>query len=62
MEMSGQLHTPADLTPGKDPQVLIGRGCWMGQRIDKNVVKKKLFALAGNRTPAVMAVASLFAD
>jgi hypothetical protein len=32
LEISGQLHVPAALTPGKEPLVPIGKECWIGPR------------------------------
>jgi hypothetical protein len=32
MEVSGQLHAPAALSPGKEPQVQIWMGGWVGHR------------------------------
>jgi hypothetical protein len=53
MEVSGQLHSPAGLTPRETPR---GNNCvrgWMSPRTGLNVIEnKKYLATIGNRTPA----------
>jgi hypothetical protein len=54
MEMSGQLHAPAALTPGKQRRV----PHWVGPRVGLNAVAKEKFpAPVGNRTPVIQTVA-----
>jgi hypothetical protein len=58
MEMSSQLHTPAALTPGKNP--LFPQNRSLGgprSRCGRGGEEKKIQAPAGNRTPVVQHVA-----
>jgi len=54
MEVSGQLHAPAALLPGKEPSVP-----WVAPTADLDAMarRKKALAPAGNRTPIVHPVA-----
>jgi hypothetical protein len=42
MEVSGQLHAPAALPPGKEPPVPIEKGGWVGPRVGLDAVKRKI--------------------
>jgi hypothetical protein len=57
MEVSGQLHAPAALTPGKEPPGTHYIGGWVGPRAGFDVVGKKNLAPAGNQTPAAQPIA-----
>jgi hypothetical protein len=55
MEGSGQIHAPADLSPLKEPSVLIGQEAgWVPESIWWG---KENSCIAGNRTRAVQPVA-----
>jgi hypothetical protein len=57
MEVSGQLHALAYLTPGKEPLVLTGWDAgWTRAGMDI-VAKRKTHASAGNQTPVVQPIA-----
>jgi hypothetical protein len=54
MEMSGHLHAPADLPPGKESEVPIGYEARCGSRAGLDAVEdSKIPALVGSLTPAV---------
>jgi hypothetical protein len=53
MEISGKLHGPAALPPGKSPGTLLEEG-WVGSRAGLGAEKKKIIPTrAGNRTAIV---------
>jgi hypothetical protein len=64
MEVSGQLHVPAVLPPGKEPLVPIGG--WVGPRaVLDAVVKRKIptsHRESNPRTPIAQSVAQRYAD
>jgi hypothetical protein len=63
MEVSGQLHAPATLPPGKEPLGTHWIGRWEGLRADQDVrEKRKSVASVGNRTPTVQPVARRYTD
>jgi hypothetical protein len=66
MEVSGQLHAPAALPPGKEPPVPFGIGGWVGPRTVLNaVVKRKIPSPrreSNPRTPIVQPVAQRYTD
>jgi hypothetical protein len=41
MELSGQLHAPATLTPEKDAAIPSLIGGWVGPRADMDVMEKR---------------------
>jgi hypothetical protein len=63
MEVSGQLHAPASLPPGKDTHWI---GGWVGPRaVLDTVVKRKIpnpRQESNPRTPIVQPVAQRYAD
>jgi hypothetical protein len=62
MEVSGQLHAPAALPPGKEPLVPIGWEAWAGLGA---VVKRKIPSPrreSNPRTPIVQPVAQRYTD
>jgi hypothetical protein len=64
MEVSGQLHAPAALPPGKEPLVQHWTGGWMGPRaVVDAVVKRKIPSPrreSNPRTPIVQPVAQRY--
>jgi hypothetical protein len=66
MEVSGQIHAPAALPPGKEPLVPIGIGGWVGLRtVLGTVVKRKIPSPrqeSNPRTPIVQPVALRYTD
>jgi len=58
MEVSGQLHVPAALPPGEDPQHPLDRRLGGGPRSwsGRSGEEKKIRASARNRTPVVQPV------
>jgi hypothetical protein len=56
MEVSGQLHTPAALSPEEIAPSSHSIGGWVGSRAGLDPLEENL-APVGNRTPAVQAVA-----
>jgi hypothetical protein len=65
MEVSGQLHAPAALPPGKETRVPIGGG-WIGSRaVLDAVVKRKIPSPrreSNPRTPIIQPVAQRYTD
>jgi hypothetical protein len=63
MEVSGQLHAPAALPPGKEPLVPIG---WVGPIAILEVVVKRIIPSSrwesNHRTPIVLPVAQRYTD
>jgi hypothetical protein len=60
MEVSGQLHAPAALLPGKETFGTHWIRGWVGTRASLNAVAIRKFpAPAGDRTPAFQPVAQL---
>jgi hypothetical protein len=57
MEVSGQLHTPAALPPGKNLQYPLNSAGRVSLRAEE-----KNLTPTGNRTPAVQAVARRYTD
>jgi hypothetical protein len=58
MEVSDQLHAPAALHPGKEPQVPTGEEAgWTPEPVWKLWRREKFLPPAGNRIPAVQPVA-----
>jgi hypothetical protein len=43
LEVSGQLHAPADLPPGKEPPVPIGEEVWVDLRAGLDDLEKRKF-------------------
>jgi hypothetical protein len=63
MEVSGQLHAPAALPPGKKPLVPIGQEAgWAPEPFWTRWFREKFQAPAGNRTPIVQPVAQRYTD
>jgi hypothetical protein len=62
MEVRCQLHTPADLLPGKDPPHPLGRRFGGPQSRSVRYGEDKNFAPAGNRTPVIQPVARHYTD
>jgi hypothetical protein len=66
MEVSGQLHTPAALPPGKEPPVPIAQEAgWASEPVWTRCPWEKFPAPAGNQTPnhsIVQPVASCYTD
>jgi hypothetical protein len=66
MEVSGQLHAPAALPPGKEPLVPIWIGGWVGPRaVPDAVVKRKIPSPCREpnpRTPIIQPVAQRYTD
>jgi hypothetical protein len=66
MEVSGQLHAPAALPPGKEPLVPIMIGVWVGPRaVLDMVVKRKIPSPcweSNPRTPITHPVAQHYTD
>jgi hypothetical protein len=63
MEVSGQLHDPAALAPGKGPQVPTGLEAGVGPRAGSVAVEQSnSLPPAGNRTPAVQPVTHRYTD
>jgi hypothetical protein len=63
MEVSGQLHAPAALPPGKEPLVPIRyEAGWAPEPFWTRWFKEKFSAPAGNRTPIVQPVAQRYTD
>jgi hypothetical protein len=62
MEMSGQLHAPTALPPGKAPGTH-WIGGWVGSRADLDAMqKRKNLAPGGNGTPTVEPVAHRYTN
>jgi hypothetical protein len=59
MEVSGLLHVPAALPPGKEPSVYIGWETQLDHRDGLDAVERKMNSLATswNRNPLVQPVA-----
>jgi hypothetical protein len=57
MEVSGQVHAPAALNPGKSPWYPLDRRLGGPQNRPGRYREKKNIAPAGNPTPAVQPVA-----
>jgi hypothetical protein len=56
MKVSGQLHAPAALLPGKEPPIPMGEeAVWAPEPI-LMLLRRKNLALTGNRTPIVQHV------
>jgi hypothetical protein len=66
MEVSGQVHAPAALTPGKEPLGTHWVGGWVGPRaVLDTVVKRKIPSLhreSNPRTPIVQPAAQRYTD
>jgi hypothetical protein len=63
MKVSGQIHAPAALTPGKEPAVLTGWEVgWDPEPVRTLWRKGKSLAPAGNGTPAVNTVPRRYTD
>jgi hypothetical protein len=66
MEVSGQLHAPAALPPGKEPPGTHWKGGWVGPRaVLDAVVKRKIPSprrVSNLRTPIVQSVAQRYTD
>jgi hypothetical protein len=66
MEVSGQLHAPAALPPGKEPPGAHWIGGWVGPRaVLDAVVKRKIpspHRKSNPRTPIVQPVAQRYSD
>jgi hypothetical protein len=66
MEVSGQLHAPAALPPGKEALAPISIGGWVGPRaVLEAVVKRKIPSPrreSNPRTPIVQPVAQRYTD
>jgi hypothetical protein len=62
MEVSGQLHTPATLLPGKQPLVHTGQEAgWFPEPV-WTIWRRKKFCPCGTRNPAVQPIASLYTN
>jgi hypothetical protein len=60
MEVSGQLHVPVALPPGKGAPVTHWIGGWVGSRADLDAMAKRkspIIAPTGNRTPVIRPIA-----
>jgi hypothetical protein len=62
MELSGQLHAPATLSLGKEPQYPLDRRLGGPQGRYGHYGEEKNFAPAENGTPAVQTVARRYTD
>jgi hypothetical protein len=63
MKVSGELHTPAALPPGKQSPGTRWIGVWMGPRAGLDAVKyRDCIAPVESRTSAVQPVARLYTD
>jgi hypothetical protein len=63
MEVSGQLHPPAALPPGKGPPVSIGfEDRWAPEPVWTRRLRAKSSFPAGNQTSVVQAVVSYYTD
>jgi hypothetical protein len=57
MEVNGQIHAPAALSPGKEAPVFIGwKVEWVPESSERCGLEKKFLAPAGNPTPVVQRV------
>jgi hypothetical protein len=56
MDVSGQLHAPADLFQETNPGTH-SIGGWVGPRAGLDIVEKENSRTAGNQTPVVQSVA-----
>jgi hypothetical protein len=57
MEVSGQLHAPDAIAPGKDPRYPLDRRLRGPQSRSRRCGKEKIFPTAGNPIPVVKLVA-----
>jgi hypothetical protein len=63
MEVSGHLHTPAALPPGKEPAFHIGQKAgWDPEPVWTLWSREYFLDLAGNGTPAFQPVARRYID
>jgi hypothetical protein len=65
MEVSGQLHAPAALHPGRGTPVSSGCGDWVGPRDGLDWMlwsRDNVLASTGNRTRTVQPVARRYTD
>jgi hypothetical protein len=62
MEMSGQLHAPAALSPWKEPSVLIGKEAGFTPELVWTLWRREKIFTAGNRTRAVHPVVQRYTD
>jgi hypothetical protein len=63
MEVSGQLHAPAALSPGENLLVPTGWEVgWIPTGLESVKQKQKFLAPVGNRTPDVQAIARCYTN
>jgi hypothetical protein len=61
MKVSGQIHAPAVLTPGKEPPVPIGESEWTPEPV-WTLWRRRECCTAGNRTWAFQSIARRYTD